>query len=276
MVWQSPRRHYLPFFLKWTHAPATLVWVAGCAGLCGNATHVEQQAGAHLFPSHWWTPVPQEQAASWEILPQEAGPGEVILSKRNELGLLSNFAHAPFVLYGHRYLSLEGFWQMMKYPEGPTDPRATFSGITWRHTREEVSQMIGVDAKAAGKLASDNMRVMGVDWVTSEGRRMKYWTPAKGEHYDLIVQATWEKVRQNPKVREMLLSTGDLILRPDHHQATDAPPAWRYCRILMDIREALANAIKPLPRHVDQGFQVLPGRQKPCHHDHSIWEIRAI
>lgn len=52
----------------------------------------------------------------WEILPQEAAPGEVILSKRHELGLLSNFAATPFVFRGKRYASLEGFWQMMLYP----------------------------------------------------------------------------------------------------------------------------------------------------------------
>ncbi len=243
MASQPLRQRCLPFFLKWTHAPATLVWLTGCAGLCGNATGVEQQAGAHQYPSHWWAPVAQEQAASWEVLPQDAGPGEVILSKRNELGLLSNFAHTPFVFHGHRYLSLEGLWQMMKYPECPTDARATFSGLTWRHTREEVSQMIGAAAKAAGSLASDNMRAIGIDWVTFEGKRLKYWTSEKAEHFDLIVQATWEKVRQNPRVREVLRSTGDLILRPDHRQAAEAPPALRYCRILMDIRYSLREGV---------------------------------
>ena len=76
------------------------------------------------YPAHWWTPVIDPKKPDWEILPQEAGPGEVVLSKRNELGLLSNFAATPFVFHGKRYASLEGFWQMMKYPEGPKDPRA--------------------------------------------------------------------------------------------------------------------------------------------------------
>ena len=202
-------------------------------------------AGARRYPPHWWAPVAEGEAESWEILPQAAGPGEVILSKRNELGLLSNFAHTPFVFRGTRYPSLEGFWQMMKYPEGPTDPRAVFPDVTWKHTREEVSQMIGRDAKSAGSLASKNMRVMGINWVTFEGRRMAYRTPEKGEHYDLIVEATWAKARQNPKVRDVLLSTGDLVLRPDHHQAPDAPPAWRYYEILMDIRTALREGAEP-------------------------------
>src|SRR5215510_11996744 len=75
--------------------------------------------GCHAppYPAHWWAPVPREGAPAWEILPQEAGPGEVILSKRHELGLLSNFAPTPFTYRGRRYASLEGFWQMMLYPE---------------------------------------------------------------------------------------------------------------------------------------------------------------
>lgn len=43
------------------------------------------------YPQHWWTPAARDGAPVWEILPQEARPGEVILSKRNELGLLSKF-----------------------------------------------------------------------------------------------------------------------------------------------------------------------------------------
>ena len=40
--------------------------------------------------------------------PQAAGPGEVILSKRNDLGILSNFAPTPFVYHGIRYASWKG------------------------------------------------------------------------------------------------------------------------------------------------------------------------
>lgn len=32
------------------------------------------------YPTHWWAPVSKEGAPEWEILPQEAGRGEVILS----------------------------------------------------------------------------------------------------------------------------------------------------------------------------------------------------
>ncbi len=219
-----------------------LIGTAGCAERRESATVAAQGTKAPDYPAHWWTPVPESEAASWEILPQAAGPGEVIVSKRNELGVLSNFAATPFTLHGQRYASLEGFWQMMKYPVGAADPRATFPGIIWPHTRAEVAAMVGHEAKAAGDAGTRNMKAMGIDWVTFEGRKMVYHTPEKGAHYALIVAAMREKVRQNPQVRRVLLATGDLILRPDHHQPDDAPPAWRYCTIMRDIRADLQKA----------------------------------
>jgi len=191
------------------------------------------------FPAHWWTPVPSEGAPQWEILPQEAGPGEVILSKRNELGLLSNFAPTPFTFRGRRYASLEGFWQMMLYPEGASDPRAKYPGLEWKYSRDQVAGMTSFEAKAAGDLAEENMRTMNIDWVSFEGRHFAYRSPKPGDHYRLIVAATREKVKQNPEVRRVLLSTGDLVLRPDHHQEPDAPPEWRYFEILTRIRADL-------------------------------------
>jgi len=197
-------------------------------------------AGANArYPATWWDPAPKREAPDWEILPQEAGPGEVILSKRNELGLLSNFAATPFKYRGKQYASLEGFWQMMKYPEAPDDPRAKFAGLEWKYKRDEVAQLTGFEAKKAGDLASANMKKMGIDWVTFEGKQMPYKSAKPGEHYRIIVEATREKVRQNPKIERVLLATGDLALKPDHHQSPDSPAAWRYYEILTEIRDEL-------------------------------------
>jgi predicted NAD-dependent protein-ADP-ribosyltransferase YbiA (DUF1768 family) len=202
--------------------------------------------GAQQYPAHWWTPVSEVNKPDWEILPQAAKPGQVILSKRNELGILSNFAATPFTLYGKRYASVEGFWQMMLYPEGPDDPRAKFSGIAWMHTREEVAQMTAFDAKNAGELGEQNMKKMGIDWVTLDGKRMKYWSAEKGEHYRIIVEAMRAKLEQNPKVRQILLSTGNLILLPDHIQEENPPAEWRYFQIWMDLRSELkTRALDP-------------------------------
>jgi predicted NAD-dependent protein-ADP-ribosyltransferase YbiA (DUF1768 family) len=194
---------------------------------------------AQNYPAHWWTPVPDANKPDWEILPQEAKPGEVILSKRNELGILSNFAPTPFLYRGKRYASVEGFWQMMLYPEGPDDPRAKAPGVTWPHRREEVAQMTAWDAKNAGDLAFENMKKMSIDWVTFEGRRMTYWSKTRGEHYRIIVEAMRAKLEQNPRVRDILLSTGDLVLRPDHYQEPDPPAEWLYFDIWMQFRNEL-------------------------------------
>jgi predicted NAD-dependent protein-ADP-ribosyltransferase YbiA (DUF1768 family) len=99
--------------------------------------------------------------------------------------------------------------------------------------------MTGFDAKHAGTLAEANMKAMGITWVTFEGARFEYKPAQPGRHYQLVVAATWEKVLQNPEVKRVLLSTGDLILKPDHHQEPDAPAAWRYFDILMSIRSQL-------------------------------------
>src|SRR6185436_17615419 len=135
------------------------------------------------YPAHWWTPVVDPRKPDWEILPQEAAPGEVVLSKRNELGLLSNFAPTPFVFRSKHYASLEGFWQAMLYPEGPNDPRAKFPGLEWQYTRAQVTQMTAFEAKHAGDLAEENMRKMGIAWVSFEGKRFAYRPAKPGRHY---------------------------------------------------------------------------------------------
>src|SRR5213082_2717778 len=109
---------------------ATVFVALLCSRIWGQAITERSQSAARdaRYPAKWWEAAPKKGAPSWEILPQEAKPGEVILSKRNELGLLSNFAATPFEYRGKRYASVEGFWQMMKYPEGPDDPRAKSPG----------------------------------------------------------------------------------------------------------------------------------------------------
>lgn len=202
-------------------------------------TTAELLAARTNYPAHWWTPVPTNGVPAWEILPQAAGPGEVILSKRNELGLLSNFAPTPFTFRGKRYASVEGFWQMMKYPEGANDPRTNSPSITWRYTREQVAQMAAFEAKRAGDLAEKNLMQLGITWVSFEGEHLEYRPEKPGKHYQLILAAMREKLHQNPEVKKVLLATGDLILKPDHQQEPNAPAAWRYYDIWMQIRAEL-------------------------------------
>jgi hypothetical protein len=80
------------------------------------------------------------------------------------------------------------------------------------------------------------MAILGIDYVTFEGQRMPYKSKSHGEHYRLIVEAMREKLRQNPQVRQTLLATGTLILKPDHHQSPDDPDEWRYFDLWMQFR----------------------------------------
>ena len=102
-----------------------------------------------------------------------------------------------------------------------------------------MAQLTAFDAKKAGTLAEQNMKEMGITWVSFEGKRFEYRPAEPGEHCRLIVAATWAKVRQNPEVKRVLLATGDLVLKPDHHPEPNAPAAWRYYDILTGIRSEL-------------------------------------
>lgn len=190
------------------------------------------------YPPQWWESVDPSSAPSWEILPQEAGPGEVILSKRTELGIFSNFAATSFTFENVIYASVEGFWQMMKFPDSLLldDPRKSFE---WSHTREEVGNLVGFEAKDAGNEGSKVMKELDINWVSYKGERLEYRTQEKGAHYNLIRNAMKAKLEQNPEVKRLLLQTGDLKLRPDHDQGANPPPAWLYHEIWMEFRAEL-------------------------------------
>ena len=190
------------------------------------------------YPAHWWKKIPKTELKWWEISPHIATKNqEVILSKRNELGILSNFSHAPFAYRGVEYLNVEALWQSMKYPEGKSDLR--YKLAKWPYTREEVSKMGGPDAKKAGSFASKIMKANNIDWVTFEGKRMLYRSKLKGDHYKIILAAMKAKLDQNKNVHDVLKSTGNLILKADHKVDKNDPPAWKYYKIWMDFREDL-------------------------------------
>lgn len=191
------------------------------------------------YPDSWWQPILDPNPPSWEILPQTAdkNKNEVILSKRNELGILSNFASTPFELNRKKYASLEGFWQSMKYPENDSDPRN--KSKAWPYTRHQVEHLVAFEALKAGKEAEKIMKDLNIKWISFNGIRMEYKGKDAPTHYKLIEAATRAKVDQNPKVKEILLSTGDLILRPDHHEDKDATPAYHYFNIYMTLRSEL-------------------------------------
>ncbi|MBL7543468.1 MAG: NADAR family protein [Bdellovibrionaceae bacterium] len=193
------------------------------------------------YPEHWWKPVSELKPPSWEILPQAADKekNEVILSKRNELGLLSNFAPTPFTMLGKKYASLEGLWQSMKLPEDIiTDPRRT-KQLNWPSKRSEVENQTAFEALRSGKAAEKIMLTHGIYWVSFNGWKMEYKGKDAAPFYDIIEAATRAKADQNAEVKKILLATGNLKLRPDHHEDKDATPAYRYYDIYMKLRSEL-------------------------------------
>jgi predicted NAD-dependent protein-ADP-ribosyltransferase YbiA (DUF1768 family) len=190
------------------------------------------------YPEEWFRPIPREQASSWEILPQDARAGEVILSKRTELGIFSNFAATSFIFRGKLYASIEGFWQLMKFPDENLDGDIRFTKA-FPFTRDQVAAMTAFEAKDAGSIGSKFMKELKIDWVSFEGQSMIYCSLQKGLHYQLIYEAMWEKLQQNPEVKRLLLATGDLILRPDHKNEGCQAPEWAYHQMWMEIRELM-------------------------------------
>jgi len=196
------------------------------------------QVGADGFPDRWWQPVPADQMPGWEIPPQAAdrSKGEVILSKRNELGQFSNLGATPFVLDGDAYASVEALWQGMKYPENADDDRLKNPNVTWKKTRQEVMALSGFEAKAAGTEANANMKKLGIKWITYRGQRIEWNGKDVQAFYDLIYRACRAKLDQNQALKDLLLSTKNLKLMPDHNESPGASAAYFYAEIYTKLR----------------------------------------
>lgn len=194
------------------------------------------------YPTSWWKPFPKDQAPKWEILPQEAKKGEVILSKRTELGIFSNLGHSPLKYENITYASVEAFWQMMKYPDPSdnSDIRNRYKN-EYPYTRDQIRELYDFDSKKAGDAANKVMKDHNINWITYQKKKFDYKDMGEGSdyHYKLIYEVIEAKVNQNPKIKHLLLKTGKLILKPDHIQPNDAPKAYYYHEILMDIRAKL-------------------------------------
>jgi hypothetical protein len=197
-------------------------------------------------PPDWWKPVPESERESWgEILPQEAAAGEVILSKRTELGVFSNLWPTSFTLDGVTYASLEALWQMMKYPEDPEplDPRS--AARDWPYAREQVRDLVMFEAKSAGSRANAILRRLGIAWISYQGNRFEYRDGEAGsdEHYRIIRRATEAKLAQNPGVRALLKKTCGLKLRMDHEDPSAARfRAYATAELYMELREPLCRS----------------------------------
>jgi predicted NAD-dependent protein-ADP-ribosyltransferase YbiA (DUF1768 family) len=115
-----------------------------------------------------------------------------VISSNAAYAQIGNLAHTPFELDGHRYASVEGFWQGLK----TDDPLE----------RARLAALHGPRAKAATK-----------GWTVPERftyaeREVRSGT---ADHWDLMYAACREKFRQNERARRVLRSTGT---RPLEHR----------------------------------------------------------
>lgn len=143
-----------------------------------------------------------------------------------EVRLLSNFAHTPFVLDGERYESVEGFWQSLK-TEDPI-------------LRRKIASMVEpLDTRQLGRSVANGSSVFTY--------RNKMYVVASLEHHILLERAIRAKVDQNEDVALQLLQSHP---RPLRHRTRNRFGVWRpgdspslpaivFENILLRIREEL-------------------------------------
>lgn len=199
----------------------------------------QKAVSSDTFPDAWWAPVPPDQVAGWEVPPQAAdrSKGEVVLSKRNELGQFSNLQKGEFYLDNQLYGSVEGLWQGMKYPETKDDERLKDPSVVWPYTRQQVYMMSGFEAKKAGDLANANMKKLGIKWLTYKGEKIEYVGKDYEKHYEIILRASHAKLDADCHLTALLKSTGKLKFMADHKQSPDSRPAYKYHEIYQKIRD---------------------------------------
>ncbi|MFH0873421.1 MAG: hypothetical protein V1846_01125 [Candidatus Komeilibacteria bacterium] len=129
---------------------------------------------------------------------------------------LSNFSQDPFELDGVWFLSVEGFIQGTKFPEGD-ERRIKAFGLAYIQAKHMAQ---GAERK----------------FIWWQGRTIPY---ASAEHRQLIERAIRAKFRQNYDAMKALLSTDDATLTHDTgdpEPADTSLPAVLFCGILMAIR----------------------------------------
>ena len=132
---------------------------------------------------------------------------------------IGNLAHTPFVLRGEACASVEGFWQSLKFDDGPD--------------RERVRGLFGKAAKAAG------YDLPTADSFIYDGHRVLTGSP---EHRALMLEACRAKFAQNVEARDALLSTGDRPLAHRVRRDSVTIPGVVLSDYWMRIRKSLRGA----------------------------------
>lgn len=133
--------------------------------------------------------------------------------------MISNFAAAPFELDGRRYMSVESFWQSLKFGEDSE--------------RRRLAQLEGAGARAEGERQGYEATVTYGGQVIPVGT----W-----DHWHLMERACRGKFTQNAEAAAALLSTGDRPLRHVVRRDSRTIPGVIMSDIWMRIRKDLRKS----------------------------------
>lgn len=148
-------------------------------------------------------------------------------SELDNVSVISNLGHTPFVMDDTQFESVEAFWQSLKFAEDE---------------REEIAKLYGKKAKKAGK------RVEYGKHVKYQDKKIRVGSP---EHWELMRIACLHKFTQNKFAQEALLETG---IRPLYHKPrkdSRAIPGPIMAGIWMDIRSKLRKENNLRSIHLD-------------------------
>lgn len=150
-------------------------------------------------------------------------PLNVASTATEEIGkMMSNFTERRFVLDGKNYVSVEAFYQGLKWP----DPKK----------RREIAKLSGPRAKTAGKGAPK------AELFVYEGREYK---SGSTEHHELIKAAIRASLAQNPEVAAAFCLTHPRPIIHDTGHAENrgtALPGARFAQILTELRQEFLDA----------------------------------
>lgn len=132
--------------------------------------------------------------------------------------LISNLAHTPFDLDGHRYASVEAFWQGLKFAEPSR--------------RDAIAPLHGHEARLAGVHAPE------AESFEYRGRAVRIGTV---DHWQLMAAACWAKFDQHDDARRALVATGERPLEHKPRRDSRNIPGVIMADIWMKIRRRLVT-----------------------------------
>jgi predicted NAD-dependent protein-ADP-ribosyltransferase YbiA (DUF1768 family) len=132
---------------------------------------------------------------------------------------IGNFTRAPFVLDGKRYVSVESFWQGLKFPAAAD--------------RARIAALDGKAARDAGEAQGYGAT------ISYAGETIGVGSP---EHWHLMKRACAAKFEQDGPARAALLATSDRPLTHKVRRDSRAIPGVIMADIWMRIRARLRDA----------------------------------